>query len=89
MNPLFRFLYWNMNYHVEHHMYPMVPYHALPMLHEAIYADCARPYASLWEAYREVMPALYRQWQNPAYHVERILPRPASSGPVAASHAES
>ncbi len=30
MNPVFRFLYWNMNYHVEHHMFPMVPYHALP-----------------------------------------------------------
>ena len=39
MNPLFRFLYWNMNYHVEHHMFPMVPYHALPGLHEAIKAD--------------------------------------------------
>ena len=40
MNPIFRFLYWNMNYHIEHHMYPMVPYHALPQLHEAIKADC-------------------------------------------------
>ncbi|MDF2732635.1 MAG: mocD, partial [Desertimonas sp.] len=25
MNPVFRFLYWNMNYHVEHHMFPLVP----------------------------------------------------------------
>ncbi len=32
MNPVSRFLYWNMNYHVEHHMFPMVPYHALPAL---------------------------------------------------------
>ena len=24
MNPFFRFVYWNMNYHVEHHMFPMV-----------------------------------------------------------------
>ena len=30
MNPVSRFIYWNMNYHVEHHMFPMVPYHALP-----------------------------------------------------------
>ena len=30
MNPVLRFLYWNMNYHVEHHMFPMIPYHALP-----------------------------------------------------------
>ena len=29
MNTLNRYLYWNMNYHVEHHMFPMVPYHAL------------------------------------------------------------
>ena len=33
MNPVLRFLYWNMNFHVEHHMFPMVPYHALPKLH--------------------------------------------------------
>ncbi|RWE71309.1 MAG: fatty acid desaturase, partial [Mesorhizobium sp.] len=32
MNPISRFIYWNMNYHVEHHMFPMVPYHALPRL---------------------------------------------------------
>jgi fatty acid desaturase len=44
MNPVFRFLYSNMNYHVEHHMFPMVPYHALPRLHEAIKADCPPPY---------------------------------------------
>jgi fatty acid desaturase len=25
MNPLSRYVYWNMNYHVEHHMFPMVP----------------------------------------------------------------
>ena len=30
MNPISRFIYWNMNYHIEHHMFPMVPYHALP-----------------------------------------------------------
>ena len=26
MNPFSRFVYLNMNYHVEHHMFPMVPY---------------------------------------------------------------
>jgi fatty acid desaturase len=28
-----RFLCWNMNYHIEHHYAPAVPYHALPALH--------------------------------------------------------
>ncbi len=36
MNPIHRYLYWNMNYHVEHHMFPLVPYHALPRLHAAV-----------------------------------------------------
>jgi fatty acid desaturase len=74
MNPIFRFLYWNMNYHVEHHMFPMVPYHRLPELHEAMKADMPRPYASTIEAYREIIPALLRQMKDPEYYVKRELP---------------
>jgi fatty acid desaturase len=42
MNPVSRFIYWNMNDHVEHHMFPMVPYHALSRLHELIKHDLPR-----------------------------------------------
>lgn len=31
-----RFLCWNMNYHAEHHYVPLVPYHALPQLHQKL-----------------------------------------------------
>ncbi len=79
MNPVFRFLYWNMNYHVEHHMFPMVPYHALPKLHAAVAADCPTPYASLLEAYREIVPALRRQRRDPSHFVVRVLPATARS----------
>jgi fatty acid desaturase len=81
MNPIFRFLYWNMNYHVEHHMFPMVPYHALPRLHAAIKADCPPPYRSTIEAYREIIPALLRQRKDPGYFVQRRLPAGAKSVP--------
>ena len=47
MNPLSRFVYWNMNYHVEHHMFPMVPFHALPRLHELIKHDLPPPNPSI------------------------------------------
>ena len=47
MNPVSRFIYWNMNYHVEHHMFPMVPYHALPRLHELIKHDLPAPNPSI------------------------------------------
>jgi MocE subfamily Rieske [2Fe-2S] domain protein len=74
MNPLNRFLYWNMNYHIEHHMYPLVPFHALPKLHKAIKDDCPAPYPSLFAAWCEIIPALIKQVKDPAYHVKRKLP---------------
>ena len=74
MNPVFRFIYWNMNYHVEHHMFPMVPYHALPRLHAAVAADTPTPYAGVLDAYREIIPALIRQRRDPTYYVRRELP---------------
>lgn len=74
MNPINRFLYWNMNYHVEHHMFPLVPYHALPALHELVKADMPQPYPSLWAAWREIVPAVLAQRRDPAYHVKRQLP---------------
>ena len=74
MNPIFRFLYWNMNYHVEHHMFPMIPYHALPRLHEAMKHDCPPPYPNTLVAYREIISALYRQTRDPRYFVKRQLP---------------
>lgn len=76
MNPISRFIYWNMNYHVEHHMFPLVPYHALPRLHKAIVSDCPPPYPSILSAWREILPAIIRQAKEPDYFVERILPEP-------------
>jgi fatty acid desaturase len=93
-NPVFRFLYMNMNYHVEHHMFPMVPYHALPRLHERMKADTPIPYSSTWAAYKEILPALWRQRHEPEWFVERKLPtsakayRPEFHGEVIAAPAE-
>lgn len=74
MNILNRFLYWNMNYHVEHHMFPLVPYHALPRLHEAVKDDMPPPYPSLYAAWKEIIPAVLQQVKDTAYHVKRKLP---------------
>ena len=71
-----RYLYWNMNYHVEHHMFPLVPYHALPRLHAAVKDDCPTPYPSLFSAWREIVPTVLKQVRDPGYHVKRQLPTP-------------
>eukprot|EP00929_Paragymnodinium_shiwhaense_P119992 TRINITY_DN91904_c0_g1_i1.p1 TRINITY_DN91904_c0_g1~~TRINITY_DN91904_c0_g1_i1.p1 ORF type:complete len:404 (+),score=72.59 TRINITY_DN91904_c0_g1_i1:79-1212(+) len=36
MNPLVRFVYWNMNYHAEHHLYSTFPFHQLPAAHRLL-----------------------------------------------------
>ena len=74
MNPVSRFIYWNMNYHVEHHMFPMVPYHALPALHAAIRHDLPAPAPSILAAWREMLPVLRRQLAHEDHFLRRDLP---------------
>lgn len=78
MNRINRYLYWNMNYHIEHHMFPLVPYHALPKLHELMKDDCPPPYTSIINAFKEIIPALIRQKKDPSYYVKREVPTPAN-----------
>jgi fatty acid desaturase len=67
-----------MNYHVEHHMFPMVPYHALPELHKEMKGDCPQPYAGFGQAYREIVPTLLRQLKDPTHFARRRLPSGAT-----------
>ena len=82
LNPFFRFIYSNMNYHIEHHMYPMVPFYNLPALHEEIKADCPPAYGSLLACYREMVPAVMRQQADPNHYIRRPLPAGAGATPT-------
>ena len=77
MNPVSRWIYWNMNYHIEHHMFPMVPYHALPQLHAAIRHDLPPASPSIPQAYAEMIRALLRQRREPGYCLRPNLPATA------------
>ena len=79
LNPFYRFLYFNMNYHLEHHMFPMVPFHALPRLSERIQKDLPRPYTGLIDAYKEIVPVLIRQSRNANFFLLRELPDQSGS----------
>ncbi len=84
MNPINRYLYWNMGYHIEHHMFPMVPYHNLPKLHALVKGDMPPPYNGLRAAYREIIPTLRQVLRDPNYYLVR--PLPASARPSDAPH---
>ena len=65
-----------MNYHIEHHMFPMVPYYNLPELHKVLQVggEMPKPYAGMFEVYCEMIPALIRR-----RFALRPWPRPRSA----------
>lgn len=55
-NRLMRFLAWNMPYHTEHHVWPAVPFHRLPEVHQLMRDKLqvtAEGYAAFTKAYLE------------------------------------
>ena len=61
MNPISRFIYLNMNYHLEHHLFTMVPYYNLPKLHSLIAHDVPAPEPSIPAAFKRLLPVLIKQ----------------------------
>ena len=74
INPIFSFLYWHMEYHLEHHMFPMVPSYNLKKLHNLIKDQTPTPKEGLWGAYKEIIPAIIKQSKNPNYILKIELP---------------
>ena len=82
MNPVNRYLYWNMNYHLEHHMFPLVPYYNLPALHAVVketFAQALRRPAGGMP--RDHSDRCSGSGKTPTYYVQRQLPSPAAAPP--------
>jgi len=75
VNPVLSFLYMHMENHIEHHLYPNVPFHALPRLHRLCEPWLPRTYTGLWDAYREMWPALMKQRRDASFFIQRKIPR--------------
>jgi fatty acid desaturase len=73
-SPFIGFLYWNMQYHVEHHMFPSVPFYNLPRLRQAIAHDLPPATHGLWATWREIRPAMKRQDEDRNYVIVPRLP---------------
>jgi len=55
------FLYMNMNNHLEHHLYPQVPFYALPGLQKAIEDQVPEPDPGFWRTNYEVAIVVLRR----------------------------
>ncbi|HIE76153.1 MAG TPA: hypothetical protein EYP93_08185 [Gammaproteobacteria bacterium] len=53
--------YMNMNFHVEHHLYPNVPFFALPSLGQALASQIPEPDPGLWRTNLELVSIVMRR----------------------------
>ena len=76
LDPLSTFLYWRMNWHLEHHMYAGVPCYNLHRLGTVIAADIPEP-QWVFTAWREMRATWRRQQAEPGYQYDVPLPATA------------
>ena len=74
LGPILSYLYLNMNYHLEHHLYPAVPYYHLPRLYKALAPQCPPAYQGFLSVFIEMIPVLLKQRHQPDYHIVRPIP---------------
>jgi fatty acid desaturase len=74
LNPFLSFLYMHMEYHIEHHIFPTIPFHALAKFRTLVDSQMPRPCTSLWDAFRELVPVLWKQRHDATYYIHRELP---------------
>ena len=89
LDPVTQFLFWHMNWHVEHHMYAAVPCYNLERVHRAVVNEMPEP-RTLIGAWKEMRETWKRQQREPGYEYDTPVPsRPAGEhgddDPLAAS----
>jgi fatty acid desaturase len=73
LNPILSFLYWRMEYHLTHHMFPTVPSYNLDKLHHHIKDQLPKPNNGLIDAYKEIIPTLVKQSKDANYFLKKDL----------------
>tara|TARA_B100001013_G_scaffold342946_1_gene269786 strand:+ start:922 stop:2061 length:1140 start_codon:yes stop_codon:yes gene_type:complete len=74
LNPVLQFLYWHMNYHIEHHMFAGVPCYKLGKLHRLIKDDLPPCTSGLYETWKEILEIQNQQKEDPGYVFVPQLP---------------
>jgi fatty acid desaturase len=64
----------NMQYHLEHHIYPAIPFHGLPKLHAKVKDQLPEAYHGMFAVYKEMIPALLKMRKDPGCYIHRQYP---------------
>ncbi len=68
------FYYWNMQYHLEHHMYPAVPFYNLPKLRKALEHDLPPATHGLYATWKEMIELKKKFLADPKFKYVPPLP---------------
>jgi fatty acid desaturase len=63
-----------MQYHLEHHMYPAVPFHNLPNLREALAFDLPIAKHGLYQTWKEILSIRKNILADPTYKFVPEIP---------------
>ena len=74
MNPFFSSLYSNMEYHIEHHIFPKIPCHNLKAFHNVVKDQMPTPRKGIINAYKEIIPAIFKQAKDKNYYLNVDVP---------------
>jgi len=74
LNSILSFLYWKMEYHIVHHLFPTIPSYNLEKLHYHLKDQLPKTNKGLIDAYKEIIPALLKQKEDSGYHIKIALP---------------
>lgn len=73
------FYYWNMQYHLEHHMYPAVPFYNLPRLRKALEHDLPPAPHGLVATWREMLAVRRKLIADPGFRFVPAIPQASAS----------
>ena len=73
LDPISEFLYWRMNWHLEHHMFAGVPCYNLKKLHNAVAHDMPK-LRTFFGAWKEMLEIKQQQQLDPNYEFDTPVP---------------
>ena len=73
INPVLSFLYWHMNWHLEHHMFAGVPCYNLKKLNKIIKDDLPAP-RTIFGAWKEMRETWHQQQEVSDFQFDTVIP---------------
>lgn len=79
-NPVLSFMMCNINYHLEHHLYPGVPWYNLPKVHALLQDEYRAAGSSVYSSYTSFLADILRALRTGVVPGRRLIPRHLREG---------